>query len=149
MPQNVVSDAVSALRTLRSLRFKAFEDYSPQRTRGEKQKIRVSCDRSPPRQQPSHFGCQGNARRLPLTAVFYDRFIDQQNGDVVPHGIDAVTLAALQALTRFLLHKRLLAHGTYQNVEQFLRNHSGILPPNGGQRIKLLVPSSSSQLANR
>jgi hypothetical protein len=145
MPQNVVSDAVSALRTLRSLRFKAFEDYSPRRTRGEKQKIPVSCGSISPATAASHFGCQGNARRLPLTAVFYDRFIDQQNGDVVPHGIDAVTLAALQALTRFLLHKRLLAHWTYQNVEQFLRNHSGILPPNGGRRIKLLVPSSSSQ----
>src|SRR5690348_4992664 len=79
MPQKVVSDALSALRTLRSLRFKAFEDYSPRRTRGEKQKIPVSCGSISPATAAGHFGCQGNAPRLPLAAVFYDRFIHQQN----------------------------------------------------------------------
>lgn len=68
-----------------------------------------------------------NTPGLALPAAFYHRFIDQQNGDVVPHGIDAVALAALQALAGFLLHQRLLADGTHQDVEQFLGNHAGIL----------------------
>ena len=60
-------------------------------------------------------------------AVFYHRFIDQQNGDVVPHGINAMARAALKAFAGFLLHQWLLTDGTNQDVEQFLRNHAGIL----------------------
>jgi hypothetical protein len=60
-------------------------------------------------------------------AVFYHCFIDQQNGDVVPHGINAMARAALKAFAGFLLHQWLLTDGTNQDVEQFLRNHAGIL----------------------
>ena len=73
---------------------------------------------------------------LDLTsAIFYHRFINQQNGDVVPHGINAMAHAALQAFAGFLLHQWLLADGTNQDVEQFLRNHAGIL-----RRIQLPDP---------
>lgn len=64
-------------------------------------------------------------------AVFYHGFIDQQNGDVVPHGIDAVACAAFQALAGFFLHQGLLARWANQDVEQFLGNHVRILRPNG------------------
>ena len=71
-------------------------------------------------------------RRLALGSILYYRFVDQQNGNVVPHWIYAVALAALQALAGFLLYQRLFADRTCQNLEQFLGNHAGILRPNGG-----------------
>ena len=47
-------------------------------------------------------------------------FVHQQNRYIVAHRIDPLALAALEALTSFLLHQRLLADRTYENFEKFL-----------------------------
>lgn len=73
-------------------------------------------------------------RRLVLSSILHHRFVDQQNGNIVPHWIYAVALAALQALPGFLLHQGLLAQRANQDIEQFLGNHARILPPNDWTR---------------
>ena len=61
--------------------------------------------------------------------LLYNRLIHQQDRNVVPHRINAVTLAALQALAAFFLHQRLLADRANQDVEKFLGKHVVILRP--------------------
>ena len=56
-----------------------------------------------------------------------DRFIDQQNRNIVANWVDASTLRALQAFSSFLEQQRFLAHRANQDVEQVLRNHGSIL----------------------
>ena len=52
-------------------------------------------------------------------------FIDQHDGNIVFHRIDAVALGALQTLRTLAVHERLLAGWANQNVEKIFGNHNG------------------------
>jgi hypothetical protein len=52
-----------------------------------------------------------------------NRFVNQHNWNVVPNGIHAATLAALQALSFVLQSERFLADRANQHIQQILRNH--------------------------
>jgi hypothetical protein len=56
-----------------------------------------------------------------------DRFIHEQDGNVVTHRIDAAAFAALETLAVFLLDQRFFANRANQNFEKFLGDHGGIL----------------------
>ena len=64
--------------------------------------------------------CDGHGETCVPKLWLDHRFIHQQDRNVVPHRIHAVALPTLQAFARFLLHQRLFANRTDQDVEQFL-----------------------------
>jgi hypothetical protein len=53
--------------------------------------------------------------------------VDQHDGDVVLHGIDAVALGALQTLRILPIFESLLAGGTDQNLQQIFGEHDWTL----------------------
>ena len=64
-----------------------------------------------------------------------NRFVNQHDWNVVPNGIDAATLTALQTLTFVLQSEALFANRADQHVQQILRNHDvAMLTP--GRRCK-------------
>ncbi len=82
--------------------------------------------RVPKRDRTAGRSAAGNQEGSKLRRIG-NRFIHQQNRNIVAHRIHPPTLAALQAFSGFLELKRFLAHGADQNVQQILRNHGSIL----------------------
>jgi hypothetical protein len=60
----------------------------------------------------------------PASRRFNGGGVDEQDGDVVLNGIDAVAYSALQTLPVFFQDHRLLANRADDDVEKILRNHS-------------------------
>jgi hypothetical protein len=58
-----------------------------------------------------------------LRLVLDGRFIQQHDGDVIFHGIDAAALCALQALRILPVFERLFAGGANQDFEEIFGNH--------------------------
>jgi hypothetical protein len=73
-----------------------------------------------------------------------DGFVDQQNGNVVPNGIDPLAGAALQALAFPLQREGLFTGGADQDVEQVFGIHRVYLIRYGN--LILVFPSSKDSL---
>ena len=58
-----------------------------------------------------------------------DGFVHQQNGNIIPHRIDAMALATFQALAILPNCERLLAHRADQNVQKVLWDHACYFTP--------------------
>ena len=86
--------------------------------------------------QPKQGACSILRRDRPIVRAVLSRLghglVNQENGDIVAHGINPPALTTLQALAIVFRdqHQRLLAGGADQDVEKVLGNHGCILRQN-------------------
>jgi hypothetical protein len=73
---------------------------------------------SPQSARPIRGSATAQGETCPPKLWLHHRFIHQQDWNVVPHRINAVAVAALQTLARFLLHQRLFAHRANQDFKK-------------------------------
>src|ERR1700676_1110313 len=84
----------------------------------------MACESELPLSQTACFSINNQKSTITILLRFDGRLIDQHDGNVVLHGVDALALLALQALRVWAVLECLLAGGTDQNFQEFFGKHN-------------------------